>query len=507
MKKYSDDNAEFNLLRDKIVGLGEHSIKKNYYPQLQKRIAELEISETKNNALIKTVPDMLVLLDKSGKVIDYSPGRDMELKCESQNIINTNIRNIKPFWISEVFLNNVEEILEKKELKEFEYEFEQNGDKKYFEIRAVSCGENEVLFIIRDITERKRLENKLIYMGTMDYLTGLYNRSYFEQAKKEIVMNSKKSIGLVICDIDGLKLINDTLGHIVGDLALKKTGNIINECFPRDSIAARIGGDEFGILVFDVNAEALEKACNMVCFKGQQLNMLNLGIYLSISTGFALTQAPLESEFEKLFTQADNDMYRNKLLRSKSVKNAIVKTLMKAMEERDFITEGHANRMEKVVLIISKNLGLKESMINEVRLLAQFHDLGKVGVPDNVLQKPGRLTQEEKNIMQMHSIIGQRIANASAELEHIADLILKHHEKWDGTGYPLGIKGKSIPLECRILAIADAYDAMTNDRPYRKALPVSEAIEEIKKCSGTQFDPELASLFIELIESDELIVF
>lgn len=192
-------------------------------------------------------------------------------------------------------------------------------------------------------------------------------------------------------------------------------------------------------------------------------------------------------------------MYRQKLFHSASTKSTIVKTLIKAMEARDFVTEEHSQRMEEIVSIIARNIGLSESSINNVRLLAQFHDLGKVGIPDSILRKPGRLTQEETTIMQMHSLIGQRIANASNELAHIAYLILTHHERWDGQGYPLNLMGDTIPIECRILAIADAYDAMTNDRPYREAMSSTRAVNEILDCSGTQFDPAL--VFMELIHN------
>ncbi|NLT20622.1 MAG: HD domain-containing protein, partial [Syntrophomonadaceae bacterium] len=135
-----------------------------------------------------------------------------------------------------------------------------------------------------------------------------------------------------------------------------------------------------------------------------------------------------------------------------------------------------------------------------LQLLAQFHDIGKVGVPDRILFKEDRLTPEEYLEMQRHSEIGQRIALAAPELSSLAGLILKHHEWWNGKGYPLGLAGEDIPLECRILALADAYDAMTNDRPYRKAMSHEEAKAEIIRCSGTQFEPRLATLFLELLE-------
>jgi len=138
--------------------------------------------------------------------------------------------------------------------------------------------------------------------------------------------------------------------------------------------------------------------------------------------------------------------------------------------------------------------------LTDLRLLAQFHDIGKVGVPDSILFKAGPLNAEETIDMRQHCIIGQRIAILAPDLVPIADWVLKHHEWWNGEGYPLGLKGEEIPLECRILAIVDAYDAMISDRPYRKALTHAEAMKELMKCSGTQFDPQLVQKFVQLLD-------
>ncbi|WP_245867411.1 Cyclic di-GMP phosphodiesterase [Sporomusa silvacetica DSM 10669] len=140
--------------------------------------------------------------------------------------------------------------------------------------------------------------------------------------------------------------------------------------------------------------------------------------------------------------------------------------------------------------------------MTDLKLLAQFHDIGKVGIPDKILFKPGTLTPEKFNEMQRHSEIGFRIAQSSPDLNLIADYILKHHEWWDGSGYPMGLSGENIPLECRILSIADAYDAMTSDRPYRKALVHKHAIDELRRFAGIQFDPELVENFITLVEEN-----
>lgn len=175
---------------------------------------------------------------------------------------------------------------------------------------------------------------------------------------------------------------------------------------------------------------------------------------------------------------------------------------MKMLEVRDFATEEHSQRLAQMAIGLSERVGLPEHRENDLRLLAQFHDVGKIGVPDYILLKPAALSADERKEMKRHSEIGHRIANVITELQPIAEFILKHHEKWDGTGYPLGLAGESIPIENRILAIVDAYDAMTSDHPYRRAMSHEAAAAEIKKGRSSQFDPELADEFLAMISAE-----
>ncbi len=215
---------------------------------------------------------------------------------------------------------------------------------------------------------------------------------------------------------------------------------------------------------------------------------------LSLSIGFAVSDDPTVPMLE-LFKQADRNMYREKLSHGQNARSAILQTMMKLLEDRDFITDGHGERVEKYVIMLAEKYQLSEGRFVNLRLLAQFHDVGKVGIMNEILVKPEKLTKRELKEMRGHSEIGHRIARSSPELMPIADLILKHHEWWDGTGYPLGLSGTDIPLECRMLAIADAYDAMTSDRPYRRAMNHEAAIHELRRCAGIQFDPDLIELF------------
>ena len=348
-----------------------------------------------------------------------------------------------------------------------------------------------------DIAERKKAENKLRFLSHHDVLTGLHNRTYFEEKLKCLRWDGVDSIALLICDIDGLKLVNDTLGHTAGDGLLMATAEIIRS-IAGDHTAARIGGDEFAIIFLSMSEEVVAERCEKIQKAVVNYNKQHSSIPLSLSFGYSV-QEKKNASISDLFKEADDNMCREKLHRSQSARSDIVQTVMKMLEVRDFITEGHADRVESLLADLARTLGLTEKRIGDIRLLAKFHDIGKVGIPDHILFKPMALNREERKYMNRHSEIGYRIAQASADLVPIADWILKHHEWWDGKGYPLGLAGEEIPLECRILAIVDSYDAMTSDRPYRRAMSRQSAVAELKRCAGSQFDPWLVEKFIAVI--------
>jgi diguanylate cyclase (GGDEF)-like protein len=353
-----------------------------------------------------------------------------------------------------------------------------------------------------EITDRKQMEDRLREMSLYDGLTGLYNRSFFEEEIQRLSDERYCPMGIIVCDINGLKLINDTMGHTYGDELLQAFAELLQRCFRGSDITARIGGDEFAVLLPQTSWEVVRQCSWRIRQEVEQYNAQDPSFSLSVSLGFAVEDGPY-LDTRGLFKKADDVMYKDKLQQSYSSRSATVQALIKTLEARDFITDGHAGRLHNYAQKLGQSLGLSEERLNDLQILARFHDLGKVGISDHILFKPGRLTDEEFEEMKRHCEIGHRIALSTSDLAPVADYILKHHEWWDGRGYPLGIQGEEIPLECRILAIVDAYDAMTSERPYKGAMSHIESVQELRRCAGTQFDPNLVEEFIRIVgESD-----
>lgn len=380
--------------------------------------------------------------------------------------------------------------------------FDRYGRVLYFEIRTSPVtihGKNYSLAVLRDNTARRQMEEHVEFLLACDPMTGAFNRAHFETEMLKVQTGLYQSVGVFVCDVDGLKMINDTLGHRQGDILLKRVATLLQEGVREPDLVARIGGDEFAVILFGATAAKMEAMDDYYQKQVEQYNAENPQLPLSLSFGRAIDTNV--SNIEKVFKEADNNMYRQKMHQQQSVRGSIVQMMMKALEARDHITEGHADRLGELMEKMGKKMGFAQADLSDLRLFANFHDIGKVGIPDSILKKPGKLTLDEMAIMRQHCEIGFRIAKASPDLSPIADWILKHQEHWNGKGYPLGISGEDIPVACRIIAIVDAYDAMTNDRPYRKAIGHEAAIAEIRRFAGTQFDPNLAQCFFELAES------
>ncbi len=354
-----------------------------------------------------------------------------------------------------------------------------------------------VVMVFRDVSNEKEHSKEIEFLSYHDSLTGLYNRRYIEETMARLDAEGRLPISVIMADVNGLKITNDVFGHKAGDALLKSVATLMCNCCNENNLIARWGGDEFVILMPETNLESAEAVIQRI--KDVHIEIEGSSLSLSLSLGCACKNR-LDITIQTAMQQAEEYMYQQKLLDGKSYRNAIISTLLATLYEKSNETEEHSKRIEAHCHAIGRELQLSSREMDELSLLALLHDIGKVGIHPNILKKPDALTSPEWDEMRRHPEIGYRIAQATPELAVVADLILSHHERWDGEGYPRRLKREEIPLACRILSVVDAFDAMTNDRIYRHAMTVDTAILEIERNAGKQFDPQVAKLFLEIIE-------
>lgn len=408
-----------------------------------------------------------------------------------------------------------------------------------------------IAHISRDITERKKLEEenrrqmeKLRELAVRDPHTGLYNYRYMmERLTSEIELARRHSLNLsiMLMDIDYFKSINDVYGHQIGNRLLSDFTDFVKNLLRRTDILTRYGGEEFVAIMPQTEkrnalyiANRIIERVNNHIFKIDKISIkvkLSMGLSdFSLDSGVTTTREILDAADNALQRAKESggnravlfsSMYRNIRKRAVKVdhrkevevlKRKIVKlgqrvdqtvlesmyAFSKSLEARDYYTAEHAERMVSIVLTIGKKMGLTKNMLESLERAAVLHDIGKIGISDAILRKKGKLSFEEYKIIKTHPQIGAEIIRAVHFLRDVAPIILHHHERVDGQGYPSGLKDGEIPLSARIVAIADAYQALTSDRPYRKAYSRKEALTILKKEAGTHFDKKIVSALLDI---------
>ena len=356
-----------------------------------------------------------------------------------------------------------------------------------------------VVMVLRDVSRDRAQKKQIIYLSYHDYLTNLHNRRFFEEQMTHIDTEENLPIAVIMGDVNGLKITNDVFGHEAGDQILLRVADAFRETCRSDDVLARWGGDEFLMLLPHTGPQEAELRIKRILEKCA--DKCKGILQISVSLGYSVKDSQ-DEDLHHVLQEAEEWMYHQKLLEGKSYRNTIVNTLLSTLYEKSMETQEHAERLRDYCHAIGRKLNLSEKDINELSLLAVLHDIGKVAINQGILQKPGPLTPEEWEEMKKHSEIGYRIAHNTPELSVVAEYILSHHERWDGKGYPRGLEGDGIPLLCRILSVTDAYDAMTSDRVYRKAVCRKEAAEELLKNAGTQFDKDIVGIFIDILNKD-----
>lgn len=352
------------------------------------------------------------------------------------------------------------------------------------------------VLVFRDVTSERKNQKKIEFLSYHDQLTGLYNRRFFEEELERL--NNKKNLPLTVfmADVNGLKLINDSFGHAIGDELLKSVSAVLLNGCGHNGILSRIGGDEFVILLPQTDALEADKILKHISALASKEQVASIN--LSISIGFA-TKYHDEDDIFCVLKKAEDFMYKKKLFESPSMRGQTISAIINTLHEKNKREEQHSHRVSEYCNFLGMVMNLPDGEIQELKTAGLLHDIGKIAIDENILNKPDKLTGEEWEELKRHPEISYRILSSVNDMSEIAECVLAHHERWDGTGYPKGLKGNEIPLKSRIIAIADSYDAMTSERSYRSALSNEVAIDELVKNSGTQFDAKLVNVFIEKV--------
>jgi len=456
--------------------------------------------------LIENLPVGVMIEDQNGRILKVNKTMEKISGYSREELIKRTVfETVVPDNQEEVARKNIEKILNG-ELTIHELpSANSRGEERFIRLqeRKITLPNNEVgiISIQSDITDKIKSEEKIKYASYHDSLTDLYNRSYLENKIQNLNQENRFPVALIMADLNGLKLVNDTYGHNEGDKLLKKMAAILKDSCRDTDLIARWGGDEFVILLPETDCEAVKKIIERINKKIADTFLEfedGSRLPLSAALGYGVKKHYFEDVFE-ILDEAESKMYKNKLTESRSIKSNILNTLLKTLSEKSQETSSHSERMAKLATKLAEKIGLTKSEINKLTLIAKLHDIGKTVVPEKILNKKDKLTEAEWKEIRTHPAVGHRVLNATEEFSHISEEVLSHHERWDGSGYPRGLKEEEIPLLARIIAIVDAYDVMTEEQVYKEAISKAEALNEIEAEAGSQFDPKLAADFIELM--------
>ncbi len=465
---------------------------------------KLEIREEQYRKIFEMAPVGLMLEDEEGNILEVNDKLCEITGFEEEELLGNNIMDtlVIPEW-REQAKENMDRILSGENLEFKGFSRRKNGEKYYlhlFETKVSLPRDKEgILSIQLDITDLKEKEEELKYLSYHDSLTDLYNRTFLEEEMKRLNTERQHPLSIIYCDVNGLKIVNDTYGHEAGDELLKEVAGILNSITRDEDLVSRWAGDEYVILLPDTDystaqkiAGRLEKTCRKAEFRD---------IPITLGIGIAVKE-DVEEEFGEVLTRADKRMYNDKLTKAQSTENKLVRNMLNTLGAKSAETKEHAMRMTDLAYRLGEKINLSSDELNRLTLLATLHDIGKTTISEGILTKEEKLTDEEWRTIKEHPKRGYKIAAATEEFASIARAILHHHEHWNGGGYPKGLRGEEIPLLSRIIAIVDAYDVMTAGRPYKEAVSKEEALQEIKRCAGSQFDPELAEKFVEMMKDN-----
>lgn len=461
----------------------------------ENRINELKTKNEQLKRIISQIPDQILVFNSNAFHIELTQNNIDKYLDNPSDFFKHNCDKANTYMTEPRMYNSLINVLKfnSKEIVEFQ---QTRGHKLMsYECRLNKLEDEKVIAFIRDITNEKTERVFMEHLSYIDTLTGLYNRRYYQEKAKEYVTSSIRSLGMVLIDVNGLKFINDSYGAQIGDKWITEVAVSVDQVMVKHESfrAIRMGGSEILILCPSTNEIEIYSFCQKLS------NIINskyvMDIQLSVSMGSYVSMNERLS-FDNIYSRAENKLLRNKYINNQSMRYHAVNVMIHTLNAKCPREKYHSLKVASLVYEIAKVMKYPKEKIDEIVTAAKLHDIGKVTVDDAILNKPGTLTCDEFEVMKLHVTKSYQILREIDAYSTLAEIAYSHHERWDGTGYPRRLMMEEIPVEARIISVADAYDAMRSNRPYSKRISHLEAVSEMIRCSETQFDPNIVEIFI-----------
>lgn len=425
--------------------------------------------------------------------LDCNPSYQTLLGVKKENIIGKEIREVikevEFFWF-DAFIKVIEGKSNYEILEDYSAFYS-----RYYRSIIYSPAPMQLAVMIEDITESKTVENRLKDSTVTDFLTKLYNRRYFDEYQMDFNRAEHYPLGVFVVDVNHLKKVNDTYGHKIGDQLIVSVANILKEFIRGKGLVIRWGGDEFLILLYRANSASCEVLKEMITKELQKIEIQDEPI--SVAIGYTIKKIKA-TDFISSFKQAEDRMMEHKKSNVNRTNGTLVDALLKVLWHKNNDEYRHSQRVALIAKRMAMELGLSKDELSILDMASMLHDIGKVLIDNQVLTKKEQLVELEEQLLFSHPQIGHDLLDSIFSSSKLSEIILQHHERYDGTGYPKGLKGEEIMIEARIIHLAETFDALTRST-YQTSLDYPEAIKIIQSESGKQFDPNLVDLFINQI--------
>lgn len=461
--------------------------------------AERDLADEKDllRTTLMSVGDGIIVTDRLGTITMFNAAAEALTGWQAESVIG---RDFSEVFCLESALDPLRHVMNTEAPMELERETIVTRDGRKLTFAATFApildSWSQVrggIVVFRDITAWVESQERIRYLSFRDPLTDLYNRRYFETTLERYDHEDYLPLSIVMIDVNGLKLTNDAFGHEVGDELLVSVAEVLREVVGDGGCIARLGGDEFVLLLPNTPSEAAAVLADKLHDATQCRKVA--GLPISVALGWD-TRLDMERSISDVLRRAEDRMYKHKLIDRPNHRVQTMSVILQALYEKIPWEKGHAHRVAELCRMLGEALEMYPEQVQKLYTLGLVHDIGKLSVNYELFSKPGPLTEEEIAEMQRHSEMGYRIIGAMSDMVDVSEYVLSHHERFDGSGYPRGLVGRQIPFYSRILGVADAWDAMTHQRPYRKALTLEEAAAELQANAGVQFDPRVVEVFL-----------